>query len=138
MTLEQANQLNTYAADAEGLIEGITPFDAVKFIKKYGIKNKWPITSIFFNHHYSQGASFNHELAKTEFSSQLSKVTKPTLLIFGKYDFICPPTLGEDIYNQVNTVHKKLVISNISGHSVMFQDESMFCEEVSAFIETYQ
>ncbi|HAS42216.1 MAG TPA: hypothetical protein DCS93_17195 [Microscillaceae bacterium] len=138
MTLEQANQLNTYATDAENLIDGITNFDVMTFIKKYGIKDKWPITSIFLNHSYSQGASFNHDLAKTEFSSQLPKITTPTLLIFGKYDFICPPGLGQDIYHLVNTMSKKLVISEVSGHSVMFQDESLFCEEVSAFIDTYQ
>lgn len=138
MTLEQANRLNTYATDAEGLMHGITTFGAMQFIKKYGIKDKWPITSIFLNHNYSQGADFNHDLANTEFSSLLPKVTQPTLLIFGQYDFICPPALGEDIYKQVNTINKKIVISNVSGHSVMFQDEALFCKEVSTFIDSYK
>lgn len=138
MNQQQANQLNTYAADAEGLIAGVVPFSELEFLKKYALKDQWPITSIFFNHKYSQKAAFNAALAKTEFSSQLNKVNKPTLLFFGKYDFICPLALGEDIYNNINTSNKKLVVSETSGHSPMFQDETLFCQEINSFIEMYR
>lgn len=138
MSQKQADQLNAYAAEAEGLIEGITPFNSLKFLKKHALKDQWPITSIFLNHKYSQKASFNATLAKTGFSSQMNKVAKPTLLFFGRYDFICPPALGQDIYDKINTQDKKLVISEISGHSPMFQDEALFCAEVNHFIAIHR
>ncbi len=134
----QADQLNSYSYDAEELIDSVDQFNVLTAIKKYAIKNKWSIASIFFNHMYTANATFNDELAKTEFSSQLKKVTKPTLLLFGKYDFICPVELGWDIYNNINSEDKQLEQSDISGHNPIFQDEEWFCENVNYFIEQYR
>jgi len=120
-TFEESNQLFAYATNAE------TYFKKVE-----------KITSILFNLNYSSNAGFNRDLAKTEFSSKLGVVTTPTLLLYGKYDFICPGGLEEDVFNRINTQDKKIVISPISGHNIMLQDESFFCKEVNAFIESHQ
>jgi pimeloyl-ACP methyl ester carboxylesterase len=77
-------------------------------------------------------------LAKTEFSSKLGKVTTPTLLLCGKYDFICPKGLEEDVFDRIHTTDKKIAISPISGHDIMLQDESFFCNEVNAFIGSHK
>jgi pimeloyl-ACP methyl ester carboxylesterase len=137
-SFEESNQLNSYAADAETYFDEVKKIDLFEIIKENAIKYDWPITSIFFNQKYSSNARFNEDLATTEFSSSLYKVTIPTLALFGKYDFICPSGLGDSLYNNINTNEKRIAISPISGHNIFYQDESFFCFEVNEFIEKYK
>lgn len=137
-TIEESTQLNSYASDAETYIDEVLEIDLLEIIKENAIKYDWPITSILFNQMYSSNAGFNVDLANTEFSSTLNKVTAPTLVLFGKYDFICPRGLGDDVYNNISTSEKKIAISPISGHNIFYQDESFFCNEVNDFIEIYK
>lgn len=137
-TFEESEQLETYAADAETYFDVVKKFHILSLIKENALKDHWPLTSILFNFLYSSEASFNNDLHKTEFSSSLNKVTTPTLLLFGQYDFICPQGLGLDLMNHITTTDKKMVISPISGHNLMFQDEVLFCREVNGFIELHK
>lgn len=137
-TFEESNQLSAYATDAETYFEDVKEITLATLLDDDPVKNDWPITSILLNRNYSSNASFNRVLAKTEFSSKLGVVTTPTLLLCGKYDFICPKGLDEDVYNRIKTTDKKLVISPISGHDIMLQDETFFCNEVDAFIESHK
>lgn len=137
-TFEESSQLESYAADAETFIDEVHQFDYLAAIKGEIISDKLPLTSIIFNYLYSANASFNKDLAKTEFSSSLYKIVTPTLLIFGEYDFICPKELGYEIMNRISTTDKKMVISPISGHDLMFQDEALFSNEVDNFIEQHK
>lgn len=134
-SIEESNQLNSYASDAETYFDEVKKIDLLETIKENAVKHDWPITSIFFNQKYSSNADFNKDLANIEFSSSLYKVTAPTLVLFGKYDFICPSELGNNLYNNISTSKKKIAISPISGHNIFYQDEFFFCNEVNAFIE---
>jgi pimeloyl-ACP methyl ester carboxylesterase len=124
--------------EAETLMDPVKDFDMIGWIQSNAIQEQIPVTSVLINYLYSSQSGLNEELQKTEFSSSLSKVNIPTLLLYGKYDFICPSELGEDIYNRISSTYKKLVISPVSGHNLMVQDESLFCKEVNDFIKLYQ
>lgn len=137
-TFEESNQLNAYAAEAETYFAKVEKINLATIMDEDPIRFDWPITSILANQNYSQSAAFNRDLQKTEFSSKLGKVLKPTLLLCGKYDFICPKGLEEDVFNRINSTDKKIAVSPISGHSIMWQDESFFCKEVNAFIEKHK
>ena len=137
-TLEESDQLGSYAADAETYMDEVNQFDYLTYIGQHLFNEDMTLTAQLFNHLYSSNASFNSELAKTEFSGSLNKVVKPTLILFGKYDFICPTGLGQDVLNRINTNEKIMVISPVSGHNIMFQDEFLFCREVNHFIENYK
>jgi pimeloyl-ACP methyl ester carboxylesterase len=137
-TKEESEQLSSYASDAETYIDVVKKINILNLIKENAVKYEWPLTSMLVNYLYSSNASFNEDLYKTEFSTSLHKVTIPTLLLFGKFDFICPSDLGMDILNRINTNDKKMVISPISGHNMMFQDEVFFCKEVNDFIDLHK
>jgi pimeloyl-ACP methyl ester carboxylesterase len=138
-TYDESYQLNSYAEKAETYMDEVkTKVNYIALAEENAIKYNWPVTSILLNMKYSANASFNQELVKTEFSSKLYTITTPTLLLYGQYDFICPQGLGDEIYNRINTTDKKMVISPISGHNMMFQDESLFCDEINDFIEQYK
>ncbi len=137
-TLKESDQLENYAEKAETYIPEVNQFNLIAAMEAISIEDDLPITSILFNYLYSGNAGFNAALAKTQFSSLLYKVVTPTLLLYGEYDFICPKELGEDILNRITAAEKKMVISPVSGHNLMFQDEVLFCNEVNDFIAKYR
>jgi len=137
-TFEQSQQLESYAAEAENYIDSVKYVSIVSEVLKYAIADKYPLTAILSNLLYSEDSNFNKELAKTQFSSSLHKITIPVLVLWGKYDFTCPPALGEDFFNHINSSYKRMVISPRSGHNLILQDKKLFCDEVNAFVLTHK
>jgi pimeloyl-ACP methyl ester carboxylesterase len=136
--LEESQQLEKYATEAEGLIDSVKKINIPSLLLKYSIADKYPLTAILSNLLYSEDSDFNKELASAQFSSALKTVTIPVLLLWGKYDFTCPPALGEDFYNHISSAEKRIVISPSSGHNIMLQDERLFCDEVNSFVLKYR
>lgn len=133
-SLEESQQLEAYAADAENYIDSIRHVNIVKKVLEYAITDKYPLTAMLSNLLYSEDSGFNEELSVTEFSSSLYKITIPVLVLWGKYDFTCPPALGEDFYNRISSTDKRMVISPISGHDMILQDKKLFSDEINAFV----
>ena len=137
-SLDESIQLEEYAGEAETYIDIVPGFDFLEMIKSYALKNNWPLTSMLVNYLYSSKADINKELANKEFSSLLYRVNVPVLIIFGQYDFVCPKGLGDDLYNRISSTDKKIILSPISGHYIMFQDEVLFCNEVNDFVRLHR
>jgi pimeloyl-ACP methyl ester carboxylesterase len=136
ITFEQSETLAGFAFDAETYFVVVKEVDYNEIIKKYPVSQRWAITSAVFNYLYTAN-HMTEKLLNYEFSSQLNKVTIPTLLIFGKYDFVCPETLSDDILTKIKSTDKKLVISPFSGHYLFIQDEALFCSEIASFIRQH-
>jgi pimeloyl-ACP methyl ester carboxylesterase len=137
-TFEQSQQLGSYASEAENYIDSVKYVSIISEVLKYAIADKYPLTAIISNLLYSEDSDFNKELSKTTFSSSLYKITIPVLVIWGKYDFTCPPALGIDFFTKINSGDKRMVISPVSGHNVILQDKKLFCNEVNAFVSTHK
>jgi pimeloyl-ACP methyl ester carboxylesterase len=137
-TFEQSQQLESYASEAETYIDSVKYISIFSEVLKYAIADKYPLTAILSNLLYSEDSNFNKELAKTQFSSSLYKITIPVLVLWGKYDFTCPPALGEDFYDHIGTSDKRFVSSPSSGHNMILQDKKLFCDEVNAFVLTHK
>jgi pimeloyl-ACP methyl ester carboxylesterase len=137
-SFDESNQMMKYAEDAETYFNEVTKVNSQELLLNNAAKFNWPLTSMLMNYLYSSEANFNKDLAKIEFSSSLNKVTLPVLILFGQYDFVCPKGLGYDLFNRVSSTDKKIVISPISGHNIMFQDEVLFCREVNEFIALHR
>lgn len=134
-SLEESQQLETFAVNAESYIDSARSVNIVGTVLDHAVTDKSPITSILVNLLYSEDSDFNKELATSNFSDSLSVVTIPVLILWGKYDFVCPPLLGEDFYNRISSVDKRIVFSPVSGHNLMLQDEKLFCDEINAFVQ---
>jgi pimeloyl-ACP methyl ester carboxylesterase len=78
------------------------------------------------------------EFGKLNFTPQLSKIKIPSLIIYGKYDFVCPPILGQIMYNNISSTDKELIIYEKSAHSPMGHEIGKFKNDVTQFIETYK
>lgn len=137
-TFKESNELITYASQAENYIGVVTKIRLLPLLFGNSVINHYPLTSMLVNLLFSENADINKEIAKKEFSSTLYRITIPALLLYGRYDFTCPPELGEDFYSRIGSTEKKMVISPISGHNLMIQDEVLFSNEVVAFIEKFR
>ena len=133
-SFDESGQMGIYAEEAENYFDEVTKVNPWEVVRNNAVKYNWPLTSMLMNYLYSSEAGLNKDLAKTEFSSSLNKVTIPVLILFGEYDFVCPKGLGDDLFNGVSSTDKKLVISPISGHNIMLQDEVLFCKEINEFV----
>ncbi len=78
------------------------------------------------------------ETETTALTNDLDEIKTPTLLLWGKYDFVVPPALGFSAYERINTPEKRLVIFDFSGHSMMANEPNLFVEEVKNFVEQYK
>jgi len=137
-SFEESQQLEIYSTDAENYIDSIKHINIVSQVLRYMISDRYPLTAMLTNLIYSEDSNFNKELAVTQFSSSLSKVTIPVLLLWGKYDFTCPVALGEDFFNRISSTDKSMVISSKSGHYMILQDKDFFCNEINAFVQTHR
>jgi len=135
--LEESQQLEQYASDAENYIDSINHINIATQVFRYTIPDKYPLTAILSNLLYSEDSNFNKELAIANFSPGLKIVTIPALVLWGKYDFTCPFPLGEDFYNHISSIDKKIDVSSKSGHNMILQDKKFFCEEVAGFVLTH-
>ena len=79
--------------------------------------------------------TLSNEIENTSLTSQLFKVTIPTLVLWGKYDFVVPPSLGFDTYNNISSVKKDIVIFEKSGHSPMSNEWRAYSDAIISFIE---
>jgi proline iminopeptidase len=131
----QRGELNEFASKVEDwlikdhvLLEGeIGGYKLTKFFSPVN-----PITN-----HLAGNATndmLSKEIESTALTNKLPIINIPVLVLWGKYDFVVPPILGYDTYNQVSSVKKKLVIFEKSGHSPMNNEWRKFTDEVILFV----
>ena len=139
ITLNVGSEINSNAFNAEDLLweAGI-----VKDLSTY--PGFWSIASSPVNYLTSaiSGSMTNiiteEEVEFMTLSNQLYKITKPTLLLWGKYDFVVSPYLATDAYNKISSMDKKLVIFEESGHSPMDCEPDLFVNEVTSFVDQHK
>ena len=133
-SFDESMQMEDYATTAETLIDSVKQLDMMKLFWHYALSQKSPVTADGMNYLYSSNADLNKEISTVGFSMLLYKVTVPSLLLYGKYDFICPEGLADDILAHIGSSYVKKVISPVSGHNLMFQDGKLFVSEVVDFV----
>jgi pimeloyl-ACP methyl ester carboxylesterase len=137
-SLKESLELDKYATEAEEYIPGINQMKYAELVIKYAARNKIPLTSVLSNLLYTSNSDLIEEIAKKEFSTSLYKVTIPVLILWGKYDFICPKELGDDFLLRISSTEKSMVVSPVSGHNIIWQDEKFFCDEVAKFVNKFK
>src|SRR5215831_13319477 len=86
----------------------------------------------------SAGNNFLESLNSASYSDQLYKIKIPALLLWGQFDFVVPPVVGEDAMTNLGSSYKKLVLFPHSGHHPMETDTDPVEDEIINFIETFR
>lgn len=106
---------------------------------RYLVGANHPLTGLVNAYQMSRTKLLDEAIA-LPLSDQLDKIKVPTLLLWGRLDFIVPPTLGEEMLAKLGTPdeRKSLIIYENSGHSPMDGDAEAFVQDVIDFIELYR
>ena len=92
-------------------------------------------TNLYKLYFTAAGNDFLKQIIVASYTDQLNKITIPSLLIWGQYDFTVPMGCGYDALNKLGSSYKKIVLMPHSGHTPMDGDPDLFAKTVSDFIE---
>lgn len=138
---EDISQLNTYGYEAEqtlgsdGFLSGENTADDFRRMKYFSKYNQQAVNSnLFFT---SSGFGMFNEVINIDYTDRLNEIELPTLLLWGRYDFVVPPALGEQALQELGTPadQKSLIIFENSGHSPMVNEPKLFTETVIEWIK---
>jgi proline iminopeptidase len=131
---ENAYQLNQFAHRAEALMPGVQYSGADADML---IRNKIPANAHLYNSVSSAINGIDQPTYTEPISENLYKIKLPALLLWGKYDFVCPPGLAEDIKANVGSQNVQMVLFEKSGHSPMDNEREAFWATVIDWIRKY-
>jgi pimeloyl-ACP methyl ester carboxylesterase len=131
---ENAITLNGFAHLAETLIDNVHASD---FEFDFAFLRQNAIMAQFTNLYSSAFRKIDEPTYSTPNSDQLYKITLPTLLLWGKYDFVCPPGLALDIEENIGSDDVSKIIYQHSGHSPMDNQYELFWNDVVSWIKSH-
>ena len=135
VSISEAGEINGYAHEAEGLLDEVYESES-NCQGVFGQLFFSPLNALSSSFSGSNTSNIILEEAETiSMTNELDRINIPSLFLWGKYDFVVPPALGETAFEQVSSANKKLVIFENSGHSPMDNESTAFVREVVEFVE---
>jgi len=97
-----------------------------------------PLPILFFLNNNNAQKNFN--LEKFNLSSQMNKITIPSIILWGRHDGILPVELAQNAYENLgtNSDNKYLYIFENSAHDFPDEEPYLFVKVVKKFIEKYR
>jgi pimeloyl-ACP methyl ester carboxylesterase len=129
--LENSAQLNAFAHDAETMFDFILESDLA-----FATPNNSSVAANMLNERMSGRLQIDQQAFAVPNSDNLNQIRLPTLLLWGKYDFVCPPELAEDIEANSGSADVSKVILERSGHSPMVNEPLIFWSQVLNWVKT--
>jgi pimeloyl-ACP methyl ester carboxylesterase len=135
------SSLNSYGHSAEQYLANdgfITGQDNLNELLTYSYASKHNSITANVNLFFTNtGFGMFDEVSNTDFTNELHNITIPCLFLWGKYDFVIPPALGIEAYQNVSTPpkQKRMIIFETSAHSPMINQPQAFSDQVIQWIE---
>ena len=73
-----------------------------------------------------------------DYTDRLHEITIPSLFLWGDYDLVIPPELGEEAYENIGSTDKQFILYEKSGHSPLMNEYEKFASDMRNFIERYK
>jgi len=107
-----------------------------------GAFNFWntPVPAFSFINGLNMTFNINIALESFNLSSEMHKITVPSLIFWGRHDAIIPIEMAQNAYDNLGTVgsDKYLHILEYSGHNPFLEELALFVERVKEFVEKYK
>lgn len=135
-SFDASSQIEIYAHDAEGYM-GIVPSTVNNNI--FSPEDPTSLLANYVKLFYTAGGSdFIQSLQNLNYSKGMNVIKIPSLLLWGKYDFTVPPSLGTDAIKHLGSAYKKLIIYPHSGHRPMQGDTDALEDDIISFVEQFK
>ncbi len=135
-----ARKINGYANETNSLIGNVNPeTPSVKdrllyFTKEYN----YPQTTFLVNGLYNNLVGPVEDNAYRErVSENLAAIHTPALLLWGKYDFVCPTGLMSHLAGKISSADVTQKVFQNSGHSPMFNEPINFWTTVTLWVNAH-
>jgi proline iminopeptidase len=140
----QNEQLNNYSRVAVGITPEVIATNNIDLINNY-IGTDGPLTAgITAASIRPQSGSYNYKLFNklsqgTDLPNKLPLITIPSLIVFGEWDYNCPPKLADDVMARISSTYKKKIIYPNTEHNPMFNaDKVQYWADVKEFINKFK
>ena len=131
---EISSQTEIYAHSAENYV-GVKQNNSIQFFSN---ELSDQLVNYYNLYYTSSGNDFLKGLENANYSDQLYKIKIPSLLLWGQFDFVVPPVVGEDGITNLGSSYKKLVLFPHSGHHPMETDADLVEDEIINFVEAFK
>lgn len=135
ITDEQSGYMNSTGFEAEGKLQEdgfINKASGEGFLWIFAQHN---FLSSYMNGSFTSGYLQDAGIEETALTGRLSEITMPSLLLWGRYDFVVPPALGVSAFNNLGSSQKEYVEFEMSGHSCFANEPDKFYTEVKDFVD---
>ncbi|NOQ74071.1 MAG: alpha/beta fold hydrolase [Crocinitomix sp.] len=138
ITSDQSGVMNAYGHSIEDLLSQLHHSDGASagILTSLFLPPNNPAISSLSGIQLPQ--AFMNEVEAKAMTNDLHKITIPTLLQWGKYDFVVPPALGYSAFDNISSADKYLKIYEHSAHSPMNNEPDLFVADIVSFIETHK
>jgi pimeloyl-ACP methyl ester carboxylesterase len=128
-----------YANQTDDLLSEVYKGTSQKELVNYFIREyQYPITTFPVNKIYNVILEkIEKQAYELNISGSLPKITIPTFLLWGKYDYVAPLGLKDNILENISSTDKSVEIFEHSGHTPMFQQPELFWQTVTGWIELH-
>lgn len=137
LSTEETLQLNSFAGTIERdeLINDLYEISSTRGYESVddGVSN--PISVTFNALSIFTQKILIDELLSLSLSENLDKITVPTLLIWGQYDFKVPIALGQYAFDNIGSEDKTFLVYPHAGHTTMRYDPDRFVDDVREFVD---
>jgi pimeloyl-ACP methyl ester carboxylesterase len=135
-SFDAITKIEKYAHDAEKYM-GIEPSGANVYLFSPEDPSSLLVNDIKL--FYTPGGDdFILSLQNMNYSPGMANIKIPSLLLWGKYDFTVPPSLGDDALKHLGSNYKKLIIYSNSGHRPMQGDTDAVEDDIISFVEQFR
>ncbi len=132
ISLDEGSEINRYGFTAEELlVDGWDQSVGGGEALRWGIGTPVPWWAGFSSGNRTSDLLLE-EVEAARFTEELPAIEVPTLLLWGGYDFVCPPELGQDADALIPD--SELVIFEASGHSPMDAEAEAFSEALLGWL----
>lgn len=138
ITSDDQGVLNSNGFTAEGKIAAVTNDGPAGSSGAFSLFNNPDASIVVYMNNQAVNPPLNQDSQNNPLTDKLDQITIPCQFLWGKYDFVVPPALGQSAFNLVNTSSKEIVIFEHSGHSPMNNEPVLFVQEVCDFVELYK
>lgn len=131
-----ARKINSYANDTDEYIKEIyTGWETKERVKYFIREYRYPITTFLSNGIYNNLIKeIDRQAYAEDISDNLNIITIPTLLIWGRYDFVCPIGLRDHIMNNISSTDISTMTFVHSGHNPMQNEPVAFWHSVADWV----
>jgi pimeloyl-ACP methyl ester carboxylesterase len=137
ITEDDGSRINNYGHEAEELLDEVLPGNDDGIPSALLSSPLDPLASLVSGNNTS-GLLVESGIEEIALTDSLYKINIPSLLLWGKYDFVVPPQLGIDAHKLISSPEKRFILYEASGHSPMNGEGEAFAADILDFVNTYK